>query len=249
MKQITEKDIIMFVDQIFENKEFSIRDYEPFITALSCNIKDIIFKRMETQGDSLLGTIATNLIIEDNIKNTHKDIFYLKSFFVSDETNKIYCRILKIDEKFPKKKYDRLFEAFLAAIYINIGFDNTLKWFRTTLFEKVKDVFNTRYENKKIVIQKIKKKNKNMNYLLVVRGSRVEAAEIYENLVNFLAKRTNISPLKINSKNDENLWKTVVSIEELEGIQGIGRSNMKQESISLAIIKFLENIIERLRSE
>jgi dsRNA-specific ribonuclease len=94
MISLTQKElqnkITNYFNILFCSDTVEIQDFTPFIIAFTKNQKDHQFKRLETLGDRVLEMIVSELLIQSEKKNSYKDIFHLKSFFVSDKMNEIY---------------------------------------------------------------------------------------------------------------------------------------------------------------
>ena len=247
MKSLTQKEmqnkITNYFHLLFKSYTVEIQDFNPFIIAFTKNHKDHQFKKLETLGDRILEMIVSELLIESEKKNSYKDMFHLKSFFVSDEMNSHYCNQLGIKNEFPNLSYSRVFEVFLAGLHQNIGYEKTKDWFKIKLFDANLEEIQNKYKKMRSNRRKIKVETRKMNNLVQVKGSRKLTSQLYWNLINYCLSQNNLNPITIKTQHDENHWQTQVIIKELTSLQGNGQSNIKPESISLAIIDLLNNLL------
>ena len=148
------------INEFFAKYNISPRDesiYQLALTHPSCNAdnktKHHDYERLEFVGDSVLGFVAADLIFKIHSDMDQGYMSKLRSFLVCSKSLANYCRkyelykYIKIGHSITEEqlfKSDKIledvFEAFMGAIYLDLGMEKAYGVIKNILFEDIKKV-------------------------------------------------------------------------------------------------------------
>ena len=131
--------------------------YQLALTHPSCNAdnktKHHDYERLEFVGDSVLGFVAADLIFKIHNEMDQGYMSKLRSYLVCSKSLANYCRkyelykYIKIGHSITEEqlfKSDKIledvFEAFMGAIYLDLGMEKAYEVIKNILFEDIKNV-------------------------------------------------------------------------------------------------------------
>ena len=148
------------INEFFEKYNICPNDesvYQLALTHPSCNAdnktKHHDYERLEFVGDSVLGFVAADLIFKSHSEMDQGYMSKLRSFLVCSKSLANYCRkyglykYIKIGHSITEEqlfKSDKIledvFEAFIGAIYLDLGMEKAYEVIKNILFEDIKKV-------------------------------------------------------------------------------------------------------------
>ena len=148
------------INEFFVKYNISPNDesiYQLALTHPSCNAdnktKHHDYERLEFVGDSVLGFVAADLIFKIHNEMDQGYMSKLRSYLVCSKSLANYCRkyelykYIKIGHSITEEqlfKSDKIledvFEAFMGAIYLDLGMEKAYEVIKNILFEDIKNV-------------------------------------------------------------------------------------------------------------
>ena len=146
------------INEFFEKYNICPKDesvYQLALTHPSCNAdnktKHHDYERLEFVGDSVLGFVAADLIFKSHNEMDQGYMSKLRSYLVCSKSLANYCRkyelykYIKIGHSITEEqlfKSDKIledvFEAFIGAIYLDLGMEKAYGVIKNILFEDIK---------------------------------------------------------------------------------------------------------------
>lgn len=146
------------INVFFKEHNIRVKDWDIYQLALthpSCNAdnktKHHDYERLEFVGDSVLGFVAADLIFKEHSEMDQGYMSKLRSFLVCSKSLANYCRKYELykyirighsisEEQLYKsdKILEDVFEAFIGALYLDLGMEKAYEIIKNILLEDIK---------------------------------------------------------------------------------------------------------------
>lgn len=126
------------------------------------------YQRLEFLGDAILEALTAEYVFKSMPKSDEGEMTIVRSKAVSGSVISLFAKELKLDQtiRFGKNKESDslrnsekiladIFEALVAAIYLDLGRERTIQFLDTNVFKFVRDSKNSELKNPKTILQEL----------------------------------------------------------------------------------------------
>ena len=142
--------------------------------------RHVDYERLEFLGDSLIGFIVSKLCFKYHPEMSQGDLSVLKAQFIKSESEASYCvklgldKFIKVGPSLSAKIIDSknvledVFESFIGAIYLDLGYDSVKKFIYEHIIPIIEDKTIDFFDDYKSVLQElVQTDRKSLEYVVI----------------------------------------------------------------------------------